>query len=45
MLECSVHVVFGKAVTEFVAVHLLPFVIKLRKIHHHIALCAVQLGS
>ena len=44
MFEASVHVVFGKAVAESVAIHLFPFVIELRKIHHHIALCAVQLG-
>ena len=44
MFKCSVHVIFSKAVTEFVAVHLFPFVVELRKINHHIALCAVQLG-
>ena len=45
MFECTVHVIFRKPVTELVVVHLFPFVIKLREVHHHITLRAVQLGG
>ena len=45
MLETSVHVVFGKTVTEFIVIHFFPLIIELREIHHYITFSPIQFGG